>query len=316
MADEQVQIAILVEAARLYYQHGLSQQEVADKLGVSRPSVSRLLTRAREMGIVRIDIIDPAESGTRLENDLVAKFGLRHAVVVPNHASDEQVIKNRLGQATVILMDTIISEGCTLGVSWGTTMMAMTERLRSRKLKNMVVVQLNGGISKAEFDTHATEIAQKIGDNYQATPYLLPLPAVVDSPELKQAIISDSNIAKTLELARKAEIALFTIGSFGFDSVLVAADYFEKEEVDDLLVRGAVGDICSRIITDQGEICSAELDARTIGLELDELKAKEYSIAVAGGANKSRAISAALKGQWFNVLITDETVAQDLLAYE
>jgi len=203
-----------------------------------------------------------------------------------------------------------------LGVSWGTTMQEVVRHLPRRPVRDMTVVQLNGGISKAEYDTHASEIAQTIGEKYQAIPYLLPLPAIVDSPELKRSILSDRNIARTLELGHRARVAVFTVGSFGYDSVLVKADYFSPEEVDFLLQRKAVGDICSRILDKCGRICWPELDARTIGIELEALKDKPYAVAVAGGKEKRMAIQAALRGGYFNILITDEWVASEILASE
>lgn len=303
----------LVEAARLYYEHGLNQRQIASRLGISRPGVSRLLQTARERGIVKIEIIDPAEHGTRLERLLKERFALKKVVVVPNGEENEQIIKNRLGRAAVILLDSILKEKVILGVSWGTTMQAVTRNLKKRSLRGMTVVQLNGGISRAEYDTHASEIAQRLSENYRAVPYLLPLPAVVDSAQLKEAVVADKNIARTLELGRQAEIALFTVGSFSHESVLVKADYFEPNEVDQLLSRGAVGDICSRILRNDGQLCSPELNARTIGIELEELKSKPYAIAVAGGREKLPAIRAGLKGRWFNCLVTDEWVAEELL---
>ena len=302
---------LLVQAARLYYDHGLNQERIALKLGISRPTVSRLLQSARDEGIVRIEIFDPLDRGTQIEDHLQEKFQLKKAVVVPS--DNDQTIKQRLAEAAAILLDQLVTKGTTLGVSWGTTMQAVAGQLIKKTVKGMAVVQLNGGISRAEYDTHDREIAQKTAANYDAIPFLLPLPAVVDSAQLKRAIVADKNISRTLELARNAEIAMFTVGSFGHDSVLVMADYFEPKEVDALLARGAVGDICSRILRQDGHICSSELDARTIGIELDELKKKPYSIAVAGGKGKLNAIRAALKGKWFNTLITDEWVANKLL---
>lgn len=304
---------ILVEAAKLYYEHQLSQLEISKKLGVSRPTVSRLLQQARNTGIVRIEITDPSEVGTQLESALVNKFNLKKVLVVPNDTDDTKIIKKRLGKATVLFLDQLISEGIILGISWGTTMQEVTRQIRPRSVKNMVVVQLNGGISRAEIDTHASEIAKTIGDRYKAIPYLMPLPAVVDNAALKNTILSDGNISRTLELGRKADIALFTIGSFGHDSILVRADYFEPNEVDKLLQSGAVGDICSRILKTDGTICSKNLNSRTIGIELKEIKKKPYSIAVAGGKEKLAAIQAGLKGKWFNCLITDEWIATELL---
>ena len=174
-------------------------------------------------------------------------------------------------------------------------------------------MQLNGGISRADDSSRPNEITRKISENYRAIPYLLPLPAVVDTASLKDAIVSDKNISRTLSLSNETSIAMFTIGSFGYDSILVKADYFEKEEVKSLLKNGAIADICSRIITKNGEICSKKLNARTIGIELDQLKKKPYSIAVAGGKEKLDAIKAGLNGKYFNILITDEWIATELL---
>ena len=313
MNPEFEEISILVETARLYYEHGLSQQQIASKLGVSRPGVSRLLQTARDRGIVSIKIIDPTGRGTRLEAQLTETFSLKKVVVVPNSGEDYQIIQKRLGQAAVQLLDELIVNDLTLGVSWGTTMQAFAGQVQRHGAQNMTVVQLNGGISRAEYDTHASEIAQTIGEKYSAIPYLLPLPAIVDNPAVKQAIISDKQIAYTLNLARQAPVAFFTVGSFDYESVLVKADYFEESEVTDLLDRGAVGDICSRIINNEGKICSVSLDARTIGIDLDELKDKSHAVAVAGGKDKLPAIRAGLRGRLFNTLITDEWIANQLL---
>lgn len=309
----QYKSTVLVEAAKLYYVHQLSQLEISKKISVSRPTVSRLLQQARDIGIVKINITDPNEVGTQLESALSIKYGLKKVIVVPYDSDNTQVIKKRLGKASVLLLDKILSEGSILGISWGTTMQEVARQIQSRKIKNMVVVQLNGGISRAELDTHASEIAKTIGDRYQAIPYLMPLPAIVDNAELKMAILSDRNISRTLELGRKADIAMFTIGSFNYNSILVKADYFNDTEVEKLLDAGAVGDICSRILTKEGKVCSKELNGRTIGIELEEIKEKQYSIAVAGGKDKLAAIKAGLKGKWFNSLITDEWIATELL---
>jgi len=316
IAHVQSRERLVLEAARFYYEHHLTQSQIASKLEVSRPTVSRLLHEARVQGLVKIKVVDPRATGTRLEKKLKDQFGLKQVVVVPYEGESDQILKSRLGSALVILLDSLLDENTTLGVSWGTTMQAATRHLRPHPVKNMIVVQLNGGVSKAALDTHASEIAGKMGEYYHATPYLLPLPAIVDTPELKTAIISDRHIAKTLKLAREAEIAAFTVGAFGSNSVLVKADYFEDSEIKALIDQGAVADICSRLIKADGSICSQELNHRTIGIELDELKVKPYSIAVAGGPQKERAVQAGLAGKWFNSLITDEQVARKLLGEE
>lgn len=303
----------LVEAARLYYEQNFSQQQIASKLGISRPGVSRILQRARDLGIVRIKIVDPEESNTELEKALKDRYKLKKVILVPNEGIDTSVVKERLGQAASIYLGQILEDDLVLGISWGSTMQEVVKHLTPQRMKGVTVVQLNGGIARADFDTHATEIPQITGKKLHAIPYSLPLPAVVDSAKLKRDILKEKNIAKTLNLAKQAKVALFTIGAFSFDSVLVKADYFDRKEVEYLLSNQAVGDICSRIISEDGSICWDKLNARTVGIDLVDLKKKEYAIAVAGGSEKLRAIRAGLAGGYFNVLITDEWVAIELL---
>jgi len=303
---------LLVEIAKLYYLHQYSQQKIANKLGISRPGISRALRKARETGIVKIDIFDPSEHGSALEKKLKEKYLLKKVIVVPNENLTAEQIKKRLGVAAAKYLELLIRDESILGVSWGTTMQEVVKNLTPRYIKNMIVVQLVGGISRIEYETHASEIAMKIGEKYQSVPFLLPLPAIVDKPELKQVIIQDKNISYALKLARHAQIAIFSIGSFNQNSVLVKANYFSKSEVSNLLQEGAVADICSRIITRDGRICSINLDNRTIGIELEELKNKKDSIAVAGGKDKLEALKGALKGHYFNTLITDEIMASEL----
>ncbi|MBT7790093.1 MAG: sugar-binding transcriptional regulator [Calditrichaeota bacterium] len=303
----------LVDVARLYYEHDFSQQDIAKKLGISRPSVSRMLQKAREMGIIRIKIFDPEQRGSHQEKALQNIYGLKKVILVPNEDATDLVIKQRLGFVAARYLDELLEDGLTVGVSWGSTMQEVVKHLQHRTIRNMTVVQMNGGISRAEYDTHASEIALKIGRNYQAIPFLLPLPAIVDQVRVRKAIMSDKNISKTLNLAKEAQIAMYTIGAFSFNSVLVKADYFDKEEVEELLNDRAVGDVCSRIIDENGNICNSKLNARTIGIGLNELKKKKYAIAVAGGRDKFNAIRAGLRGKYFNVLITDEWVASKLL---
>ena len=306
-------ISTIVKVAKLYYQYNFNQQQIAKEIGISRPGVSRLLQHARDEGIVEIKINDPEKKATDLENKLKDKYQLDKVIIVPGENSELHSIIKNLGKAAAIFLDEIIKENLILGVSWGSTMLEMKNQIYSKPIKNMTVVQLNGGVSRAEYDTHASEVTQKIGESYNAIPYLLPLPAIVDNAALRNAIISDRNITNTMNLAKKADIAIFTIGSFDYDSVLVKSDYFTKKEVKTLMTKGAIGDICSRIINQSGEICSEDLDSRTIGIDLNMLKSKKYSIAVAGGNRKFFAIKAALKGRLFNTLITDSLIAEKLL---
>jgi len=307
-------LARLIKVARLYYLYSLSQQQIADKLKVSRPGISRLLQEARNRGVVRIEIVDPEGNGADIERSLREKFGLKKAVVIPNEgAQDESGLKRRLGMAAARILDGLVREGSVVGISWGSTMQEVVRHLNPRRVKDATVVQIIGGIARAEYDTHASEIAMKLADNYRAVPFLLPVPAIVDDGRVKEALMSDSRIARVLDLGRQAEIAVFSVGRLNHGCLMCRAEYFKNQEVDALLRRGAVGDIISRIVTHSGAICSPELDRRTVGIELADLKKKPFSIAVAGGREKLPVIRAGLLGGFFNVLVTDEESAVRLL---
>jgi len=307
-------LARLIKVARLYYLYNLSQQQIADKLKISRPGVSRLLHEARDRGVVHIEIVDPEGNGADIERSLREKYGLKKAVVVPNEgASDDSGLKQRLGMAAARVLDGLVREGSVVGISWGSTMQELIRHLNPRRVKDVTIVQLIGGIARAEYDTHASEIAMKLADNYKAVPFLLPVPAIVDDVRVKEALMSDSRIARVLDLGRQAEIAVFSVGRLDHGCLMCRAEYFKKHEVDALLRKKAVGDIISRIVTDAGGVCSPELDARTVGIELDDLKKKPFSIAVAGGREKLPVIRAGLLGGYFNVLVTDEETAVRLL---
>ena len=305
--------SLLVEVARLYYDHQMSQQQIANKIGTSRPSISRLLRLARDEGIVRIDIVDPTQRGSHLEQILKEKFQLKKVIIVPSNKESDQQIKKRLGKATARYLNELVFDNCILGISWGTTIRQIVPHLTPKSVKNMRVVQIVGGITHAEFDPHASEIAQKVGENYNARSYFLLLPAIVDSAKVKQAMISDTRIKEALDLMKQVDIVVCSVGTFKDDSLLIQAEYFNTNEVDYLKEVGAVGDICSRMIGEKGEICWQELDDRTVAIELNDLQNASHTIAVAGGAEKKNVICAGLQGRHFSVLITDEDIADYLL---
>lgn len=305
----------MIEAARMYYELDYNQQEIAKKLGVSRPTVSRFLQQAKEDGIVQIKIMDPAADNDVRARLLMEKFDLKQVIVASVPKYEDMMVKRVLGEAAAAFIHQIVQDGDTIAVTWGTTLYEVAIRLPNKHAKKVKVVQLNGGVSHSETDTYAYEIAQLFAKAYQTSPYLIPLPAIVDHAVVKDTIEADRHIRKILDMGRKANIAVVTVGAPTEDSVLMKANYFTDQDLGTILSRG-VGDICSRFIDISGKICSDELDQRTIGIDLEELKKKEWSVLVAGGPSKVEAVYGALSGQYTNTLITDNITAQHLLDFK
>lgn len=306
----------VVKAAKMYYQLDYSQQAVAEELGISRPSVSRLLREAKEQGIVQIRIVDPYQDLQQIGAVIEEHFGLKDCIVVDAPVHDDYIIKEEIGRQTASYLQQIVKDHDIIGTTWGSTMYEVARQLQQKSVHDVVVTQLNGGVSYSEANTYASEIIHYLGRAFHTSPYFLPLPAIVDHIVVKQAIVSDRHIRHVLELGQKANIAVFTVGMRYEDSALYKADYLTDDDMKVLKEKQAVGDICSRMFDINGNLCDEDLNNRTIGIELEDLKEKEYAILAAGGLQKLDAIIGSLQGGYCNVLITDLFTAEALLAWK
>lgn len=301
-----------INAAKLYYHSGYSQQDIARELGISRPSVSRLLQHAKDQGYVKIQIFDPVEDMTQLERRLTERYGLREACVAAATINDEQEIKKYLGRRAARYLDSIVHDGDIIGVGWGTTMHTLAASLLPHPLKGAQIVQLEGGVTHTEGETYANDILERFAGNFATIAQHLPLPVIFDSRAVKEMVDQDRYIKRVLELGSHANIAVYSVGTVRHNALFFRLGYTDVKEKA-RLQESAVGDICSRFFDIEGNICDAALDNRTVGIKLAELRRKEHSIIVAGGEAKVLPIRAALAGRYGNVLITDQFTAQALL---
>ena len=314
--DEYDRNKLLVSVARLYYESDYSQEQIAKQLKLSRPYVSKLLNAAKRAGIVHIRVVDPLNTETALEKEIRERFGLKRVLVVATNDADPL---KHIGESAARYLEGIIRDGDIIGTSWGDTVYHISRYLRPvSDVKNLTYVQLCGGISDVNSPVHISEIANAFSEKLGCKAYLLQLPAIVGSSELRDMLAQDVNVSNILEYGRKARIALFTVGAFGINgsrSALARAGYLSDEQVKFLSAHGAVGDICSHVINSDGEICDPELDSCTVAISLNCIREKEYRIGVAQGISKEKAIIGALKSGIMNVFITTETTALNIINY-
>lgn len=301
-----------IEVARLYYQSDYSQQQIASQLGMSRPTVSRLLQYAKEQGYVRIDIIDPLEDLDELAKELQEKYRLETVRVCYAPINEYEEIRKNIGKKTAEFLNEIVQDGDIIGVTWGTTMYSVALNLVPKEVKGVEIVQLKGGVSHSKINTYAAETVILFAKAFKTVVRYLPLPVIFDSAAIKQMVEQDRHIQRIIEMGKQANIAVFTVGTVKEDALLSRLGYFTMEEWK-LLQHTGVGDICSRFIDAQGNICSEEINNRTVGIALSELQKKEKSILVAGGARKIEAIHVALASQYANIFVTDKFTAKALL---
>ncbi|MBQ1855105.1 MAG: sugar-binding transcriptional regulator [Anaerovibrio sp.] len=301
-----------INVAKLYYRSEYSQQRIAEELGISRPSVSRLLQYAKDKGYVKIQIMDPVEDMSNMEQMLVEKYHLHEVRIASSTINDENEIKKYIGIKAAEYLDSIVQDGDIIGVGWGTTLYDMSCSLLPRVLKGSQIVQLEGGVTHSKWRNYAKDILENFSNNYSTIAQYLPLPVVFGSREVKEMVDQDRHIKRVLEMGSHANIAVFGVGTVRPNALFFRLGYTDQEE-QTRIQQIAVGDICSRFFDADGRICNKELDARTVGITLDELRNKEHSIMIAGGEAKVPAIRAALKGHYANVFITDQFTAKELL---
>ena len=301
-----------IEAARLYYLSDYSQIDIAAKLGVSRPTVSRLLQYAKEQGYVRIDISDPLEDLNELGSRLKQKYDLETVLVCYSPVNEYKEIQKYISKAAADYLHETVQDTDIIGVSWGRTMHVVALQLQQKQVRGVEVVQLKGGISHSHVNTYAAETMNLFAAAYHTIARYLPLPVIFDSVALKEMVEKDRHIHRIIELGKQANIAVFTVGTVNDDSLLFQLGYFSEEEKQLLQTKG-IGDICSRFFDAEGNLCSEEINNRTVGIDLSDLQNKEKSILVAGGQRKIDAIRGALIGKYANILVTDQFTAQALL---
>jgi deoxyribonucleoside regulator len=303
-----------VRAAELYYDENLTQDEIGSKLHLTRWKVGRLLAQARQQGIVRIEIVHPRARRVLAERALQQRYGLKDAVVVSSAGvADDSELQRRVAQAAADFLTAMRPAPPTLGVSWGRTMHDVAASLPVGWARGVGVVQINGGLSLTPGGGNAAATAISIAQKAFGSAHVLPIPAILEHAETKRSIERDRAVGSVLDRASKASAYLFSAGVASDDSALVHSGYLTPGEVAVLVGKGAVGDLVGRFIGADGHPVDAELDARTVGLGLDALRAAETAIAVVSGNGKHDVARALVVNGLCSIMITDDHTADALL---
>lgn len=294
--------AAMYAAARLYYDEHLTQQEVADRLRVSRSTVSRLLADARENDIVRIEVRPPSPA-TELSVELAAALGLRHATVVPALAPGagmQALVAPALGE----LERSGLRAGDVLALSWGNTIWGLAQAQRFPALRGVQIVPAIGGLDEADVRFQPNEIARRVGAASGATVRFLHAPAL-PSARLRRSLLADPEIAARLALWDEIHTALVGIGLP--PGVLELAPSHIESQRDAL--SGAVGDVVSRHFDLDGEPVRMRDEDRLLAVSWEQLRAAPSVIAVAAGPGKGQSLVGAARARLIDVLVTDAPTA-------
>ena len=311
------ELRLMTKVARMYYEDNMWQSDIAEQLGLSQATISRLFNRAREEGIVRITVNSPKGIFVDLEKELMGRYGLRDAIVVDcQNSEDEDIIHRDIGAAASFYVETAIKNGEIIGISsWSATLFALVNSMHPiRRKKDVHVVELLGSVGNPSAEIHATRLTGRFADLVHGQANYLPAPGVVSAKTTRDALINDPYVREAMALFDRLTMALVGIGSITPSPILrESGNIFSDEELNHLREKKAVGDISLRFFNADGNPIENSLNDRVVSVELDQLKRVDRVIGMAGGTRKLAAIRGALRGGLINILITDNCTAKRLL---
>ena len=304
--------ALIVKVARMYYEQNMSQDQIARALITSRSNISRILSVAKKRGIVEIKINESTKRETDIEEMLISRFGLRAALVakVPRATSDYKAV----GQLAVQSFLNHLKPRVKVAISWGRSIQAMVDALDNESRPDLTFVPLMGGMTSIPSAYSGETLIRSLAEKFNADYQILHAPTIVQSSDIKLALMKEPSVASVIESVRNADVAFVGIGSRGANSsvhILQSAGIDEKNNPE-FFAKWA-GDLAGRFFDRDGKSVSKQLDSRTVGLELDEIAKIRRVVGVAAGDEKTEGILAALRGGLISELVTSSNCALKLL---
>lgn len=301
-----------IKVCQLYYEDNLSQKEISSQLGISRPQISRLLTYAKTNNIVSVKINNPYVDETRFERLLVEKYKLKDALVLNTNSGGESGKLEEFGRLAANYMDTYIMDNNRVGIMSGRTISSVVWSIKHFERQKLEFVSLVGAIGSASGNFHANVIAQRFAECSGGSCFILNAPVIVQSEEARNLLVNEPEIAAVLKKGSSCDVAIVGIGQIDMCSTTAQAGAMSTDDIEKLKAAGAVASVCTSFIDENGKLIDTELEGRSIGQTLGQLK-KCKTIALAIGNSKVKAIKAALSGGYIDVFVTDLETARSII---
>ncbi len=311
--DEQ----ILYKVAQMYYIDNYTQTDISSKLSLSRPKISRLLTRAREEGIVQISLNrTPANSAEDLQKCLKDRLGLTNILVVPSVSTEEAENLRAVASASATFFQQFIRDGDKIGVSWGYTLMEIAKALPIASFPKCSIVQIAGNLDNADSTNFANDIIRQFGErmciDHKTT---LPCPILVENSIIVDLLLHDSKISSIIDQINAVDVAFLNVGMLSENNCLCRTGFVTPDDLLRLQNKQSVGCICSRFIDVEGKIADESYNSRTISISLPVLKSVRVSCACIATERKVPALLGAIRGGLVNTVALDSNSAEKLLQY-
>ncbi len=303
---------VKTRVAWLYYMEGLTQDAIAEKLGISRLRVLKMLATCRQDGTVQIRVTSKLVSCVSLERQLEASFDIEQVIVIPSPEAEEK-LPSLLGATIGAYLNDTLRNGMRVGLGWGNTLRHSLTSISQRTLQELSVVSLLGGLTRAA-GVNPSEFAWRFADMFGADCYMIAAPVYAPDEATHAALLAHPGIDEVFRLARRIDLALVSVGNLSPNSTIASLDLIPLEQLEQLRRAGAVADVLCRFVNDAGEVIDHPLNRRVIAVDPVQLRHTPKLVLASGGWSKVQAMLAAIRLLSPSVLITDEHAAQGLLA--
>jgi DNA-binding transcriptional regulator LsrR (DeoR family) len=300
-----------IRAAWMYFIEQMTQNEIAEVLGVGRVTIVRMLAEARARGEVKIAIDSELAEIVRLERALEKTFGLQQAIVAPLSRADADPIPP-ISARTGAFLSEVMRPGMRVGVGWGRTLFNTLSFISPKALPDFKVISLLGGVGVAR-QINPAEFAWRFAQAFQGDGYLIPAPAVVDSVETKIALVERCGLQDIFRMTDDLDAVLLSIGGIRSATTFYRGGFLKEDQREELVARGAVGDVLFHPFDIDGRIVDHPINNLVMSVDVERLRKAPLRILTSGGQEKIAALLGAMNLIAPTVLITDEESARRML---
>ncbi|HGI4669590.1 TPA: sugar-binding transcriptional regulator [Streptococcus agalactiae] len=305
---------LLAKVAYLYYMEGKSQSEIANELGIYRTTISRMLAKAREEGLVRIEISDFNPEIFQLESYFKSKYHLKDVEIVSSRKdSDTSEIEKDLAHVAAAMIRKKIKENDKVGIAWGRTLSKVVEAMRPHPVSQVSFVPLAGGPSHINARYHVNTLVYEMSRRFQGSCTFINATLVQENANLAKGILTSKYFEGLMDNWEKLDVAIVGVGGKPKSNEQQWLDLLNQDDFQCLDEEAAVGEITCRFFNHSGDPVNQHLAKRTIGITLEQLQKVPNRIAVAHGNYKAAALLAVLKKGYINHLVTDFSTALNIL---
>ena len=292
---------LLVKIAKLYYYEGLSQQQIADRLFMSRSNVSMLLKSCEDNGVVVIRIVDSESKAVDMAARIKDKYSLQDIQIATSH-SDPEITQDNAGALAAAYLERHLETGMKFGFSSGRINLNIISHLDFSDFVKVDSVALSGCLSGKYSKYGNIEIAHSFMSKLHGDAYTVNAPMMVQSKALKTLLLQE------------LDVALLAIGTAKFPHRMAMHDgQLSSADVLQLIEMKAEAVICGRYFDIQGSPCNAGINERILAIDLETLKRIPLRIGVAVGSERASAVKSILRSGYVNALIVDEFLARCLI---